>query len=97
VKLNLRTRQIERYKYALSTNTPVLHGRESFPAVSHELREELARLIAQEEKHGLLDNPTGIGIRAVWVRRLREQALTLKRHRLVKQNRQREKEASDGH
>jgi DNA phosphorothioation-associated putative methyltransferase len=96
VKLNLRTRQIECYDYAESANPPVLHRKESFLAPDHELREKFARLTAQEEKHGLLDDPSGIGTRAGWVRRLTERGFALKGHRLVRQNGQREEEASDG-
>jgi hypothetical protein len=38
----------------------------------------------QEEKHGLLDNSSGIGTRDGWARRLAERGFSLKGHRLVK-------------
>jgi DNA phosphorothioation-associated putative methyltransferase len=97
VKLNLRTRQIECYDYTQSANPPVLHRKESFLHPDHALREKFARLTAQEEKHGLLDDPSGIGTRDGWARRLNERGLLLKGHRLVKQiGRTTETRVSDG-
>jgi hypothetical protein len=87
VKLNLRTRQIECYDYARSANPPVLHRKESFLAPNHPLREKFGRLTAQEEKHGLLDDPSGIGTRDGCTRRLEERGFALKGHRLVKHQR----------
>ena len=49
-------------------------------------REKFARLTAQEEKHGLLENTSGIGTRDGWARRLAERGFNLKGHRLVKAN-----------
>jgi DNA phosphorothioation-associated putative methyltransferase len=83
-KLNLRTRQIECCDYAQSVNPPVLHRKETFLHPEHELRERFARLTCQEEKHGLLLDPSGIGTREGWARRLAERGLALKGHRLVK-------------
>ncbi len=45
-------------------------------------------LTAQEEKQGLLDDPSGIGTRDGWARRLSERGFALKGHRLVRFNRQ---------
>jgi DNA phosphorothioation-associated putative methyltransferase len=86
VKLNLRTRQIECFDYAKSSNPPVLHRKETFLHPEHELYAKFARLTAQEEKNGLLDEPSGIGTRDGWARRLKEHGFTLKGHRLVKAN-----------
>jgi DNA phosphorothioation-associated putative methyltransferase len=84
VKLNLRTRQIECYEYAQSTNPPVLHRKETFLAPSDERRGKFSRLTAQEEKNGLLDDFAGIGTRDAWQRRLNERGFALKGHRLVR-------------
>jgi DNA phosphorothioation-associated putative methyltransferase len=84
VKLNLRTRQIECYDYAHSANPPVLHRKETFLLPSDPLHSRFARLTAQEEKHGLLDDASGIGTREGWARRLSERGFCLKGHRLVK-------------
>ena len=86
MKLNLRTRQIECYDYAQSDNPPVLHRKETFLLASDPRYSRFARLTAQEEKHGLLDDPSGIGTREGWARRLSERGFTLKGHRLVRLN-----------
>src|SRR6516165_8124213 len=51
-----------------------------------QVRARFARLTAQEEKHGLLDDPSGIGTREGWARRLAERGFALKGHRLVRSN-----------
>jgi DNA phosphorothioation-associated putative methyltransferase len=86
VKLNLRTRQIECYDYAQSANPPVLHRKECFLRTDDPLRDKFARLTAQEEKHGLLEDMAGIGTRSGWARRLSERGFSLNGHRLVRNN-----------
>jgi len=88
VRVNLRTRQIDSNDYTQSTNPPVLHRKETFLLPDNPLHEKFARLTAQEEKHGLLDDPSAIGTREGWARRLSERGFTLKGHRLVRLNRQ---------
>ncbi len=89
IRVNLRTRQIDGTDYAQSTNPPVLHRKESFLATDHPLHAKFARLTACEEKNGLLDNPSGIGTREGWSRRLAERGFSLKGHRLVRSTGQR--------
>src|SRR5262249_53895010 len=84
VRLSLRSRQVECYDYAPSANPPVLHRKETFLAPDHPLPAQFARLPAQEERCGLLDDASGIGTRDGWARRLRERGYALKGHRLVK-------------
>jgi DNA phosphorothioation-associated putative methyltransferase len=84
VKLNLRTRQIDCYDYATSANPPVLHRKETFLSPGDPHRDKFARLTAQEEKQGLLEDPSGIGTRDGWQRRLSQRGFILKRHRLVR-------------
>jgi DNA phosphorothioation-associated putative methyltransferase len=86
VRLNLRTRQIECYDYAQTANPPILHRKETFLAPDDPQREKFARLTAQEEKHGLLKDTSGIGTRDGWGRRLAERGFALKGHRLLKRN-----------
>jgi DNA phosphorothioation-associated putative methyltransferase len=86
VRLNLRTRHIECYDYARSANPPVLHRKEAFLAPGDPRREKFARLTAQEAKHGLLGDTSGIGTREGWARRLAARGFALRGHRLVKQN-----------
>ena len=83
VKLSLRTREIDCFDYAASTNPPVLHRKETFLASDHPLHAKFARLTQQEEKHGLLDDSSdGIGTREGWSARLSESGLELRGHRL---------------
>jgi len=87
VRVNLRTRQIDSNDYSRSANPPVLHRKESFLLASDPRHDKFARLTAQEEKCGLLDDPSGIGSREGWARRLSERGFALKGHRLVRLNR----------
>jgi DNA phosphorothioation-associated putative methyltransferase len=84
VRLNLRTRQIDCHDYAGIANPPVLHRKETFLLSEHPLYAKFARLTAQEEKAGLLDDAASIGTREGWQRRLRERGYALKGHRLVR-------------
>jgi DNA phosphorothioation-associated putative methyltransferase len=84
VRVNLRTRHIESNDYSQSANPPILHRKETFLPQDHPLREEFARLTEQEEKHGLLDQPSTIGTREGWKRRLEEKGFALQGHRLVR-------------
>ncbi len=88
IRLNLRARQIDCYDYAQSPNPPVLHRKETFLLREHELYAKFARLTAQEEKHGLLDEPSGIGTREGWARRLQERGFAVQGHRLFRIARQ---------
>jgi hypothetical protein len=82
--VNLRTRQIDCHDYGQSANPPVLHRKESFLLASDPLHVKFARLTVQEEKYGLLDDPSGIGTRDGWAGRLRENGFQLRGHRLVR-------------
>jgi DNA phosphorothioation-associated putative methyltransferase len=84
VRLNLRTRQIECYDYSRSANPPVLHRKETFLLLSDPRHARFARLTAQEEKHGLLDEASRIGTRDGWAGRLRERGFTLRGHTITK-------------
>jgi DNA phosphorothioation-associated putative methyltransferase len=84
VRLSLRTRQLDCYDYAQSANPPVLHRKETFLHPEHPLHARFARLTRQEERHGLLAEPSAIGTRAGWEARLRAAGLALRGHRLVR-------------
>jgi DNA phosphorothioation-associated putative methyltransferase len=84
VKLSLRTRQLECYEYAGSANPPILHRKETFLNPDYPLFEKFARLTKQEEAHGLLTDPAGIGTRAGWNARLTEAGFVLRGHRLCR-------------
>lgn len=82
VRLNLRNRQIDWTDYSGSANPPVLHRKETFLHPDDERREKFAKLTAQEQKNGLLDNTPTIGTRDGWARRLAERGFVVKGHRL---------------
>jgi DNA phosphorothioation-associated putative methyltransferase len=84
IRINLRTRQIDSTDYAQSANPPILHRKETFLSNDHPLHAKFARLTAQEEKNGLLDETSGIGTREGWLRKLTERGFSLKGHRLVR-------------
>jgi DNA phosphorothioation-associated putative methyltransferase len=86
VRLNLRTRAIDCYEYGDSANPPILHRKDSFLLPNHELHAKFARLTAQEEKQGLLHDPSGIGTRGGWAKRLSERGFALRGHRLIRCN-----------
>jgi hypothetical protein len=67
------------------SNPPVLHRKESFLHPDNPMHANFARLTAQEDKLGLLDEPSGIGTRDGWARRLSERGFALKGHRVIKQ------------
>jgi hypothetical protein len=84
VRLSLRTRQLDCYDYAGSANPPVLHRKETFLPPEYPLRARFARLTQQEERHGLLSEPSGLGTRDRWQQRLREAGFALRGHRLIR-------------
>jgi DNA phosphorothioation-associated putative methyltransferase len=84
IKLNLRTREIESTDYATSANPPVLHRKETFLLPDDPRRPKFARLTAQEERAGLLDEAATIGTRSGWSERLEERGYALRGHRLVR-------------
>jgi hypothetical protein len=89
IKLSLRTLDLDCWDYAESDNPPILHRKETFLEPSHSLYARFARLTAQEEHHGLLDETATIGTRAGWQQRLDERGFTLTGHRLVRTRRDR--------
>jgi DNA phosphorothioation-associated putative methyltransferase len=84
VKLSLRTRELDCFDYARSTNPPVLHRKDAFLPADHPLHAKFARLTRQEEKHGLLDDTATIGTRDGWERRLAERGFVIRGHRLIR-------------
>ncbi len=84
VKLSLRTREIECFDYSGAANPPALHRKETFLTADHPLYARFARLTAQEEKRGLLDDSATIGTRDGWQARLSAAGFALRGHRLVR-------------
>lgn len=71
--------------YRQRDNPPVLHRKELFVAPDHPRYDTFRRLTEQEERHGLLDEPLGIGTRERWNQRLTDAGWKLSGHRLVRQ------------
>jgi DNA phosphorothioation-associated putative methyltransferase len=84
VKLSLRTREIDWFDCAGSANPPILHRKETLLTPDHPLHARFARLTAQEEKHGLLDDSATIGTRDGWEARLKAAGFALRGHRVVR-------------
>jgi len=70
--------------YSGAANPPILHRKETFVAPNYPLYQKFARLTAQQEKWGLLDDAASIGTREGWNRRLLEREVELRGHRLVR-------------
>lgn len=70
--------------YTSSLNPVVLHRKETFVTEDYPLHSKFARLSQQEEKWGLLDNPSTIGTKRGWQERLKEKSAELRGHRLVR-------------
>jgi DNA phosphorothioation-associated putative methyltransferase len=84
VKLCMRSRQLECYDFGQNGNPPILHRKESFLHDGHPLRAKFAKLTAQEERAGLLEDTANIGTREGWQTRLGETGYALRGHRLVR-------------
>jgi hypothetical protein len=68
-----------------AANPPILHRKETFLTLDHPLSARFARLTAQEENHGRLDDSATIGTRDGWEARLEEAAgFALRGHRLIR-------------
>ena len=83
-KRSLRTLEIDCFDYSTSSNPTILHRKETFLTTDHPLHAKFARLIQQEEKHGLLDDTMTIGTKEGWQARLAERGFMLRGHRLVR-------------
>lgn len=70
--------------YSTTENPPILHRKETFVTSDYPLYRKFARLTAQEEKWGLLDEANSIGTRNGWFERLTACGARLQGHRLVR-------------
>lgn len=86
IRTALDTQAIQVTSYSDHANPPVLHRKETFVGLDYRWREKFARLSAQEEAWGLLDNPTDIGTLKGWQKRLDAAGVMLRGHRVVRQH-----------
>ena len=83
--VHLQTFRLRERDYRTSRNPPILHRKETFVVPEHPLHAKFARLTRQEEFKGLFEESSRIGTRDGWEQRLRNQGLTLRGHRVVRQ------------
>lgn len=83
IRTALDTQAIQVTNYIDHSNPPVLHRKETFVDLDYPLRKKFARLSAQEEVWGLLDNPANIGTLQGWQKRLDAAGVMLRGHRVV--------------
>lgn len=69
-----------------SANPPVLHRKECFVAPDYGGRDKFERLTRQEERAGLLDDSSSIGLADGWDARLRTAGYRISGHRLVRES-----------
>ena len=85
LSVHLQTFRLRERDYRTSRNPFILHRKESFVVREHPLHAKFARLTRQEESKGLFEETSRIGTRDGWEQRLRNQGLTLRGHRVVRQ------------
>jgi DNA phosphorothioation-associated putative methyltransferase len=80
--VHLRQRQLDGRDYRASSNPPILHRKETFVTADHPMRARFARLTAQEERAGLLEQTDTIGTRDGWAAALHAHSVRVSGHRL---------------
>lgn len=85
MQANLSSLYVDYRDYSASDNPPILHRKETFVTTDYPLYEKFAKLTAQEEKAGLLENPISIGTRKGWTERLETFKLKFRGHQLIRQ------------
>jgi DNA phosphorothioation-associated putative methyltransferase len=84
MRADLKSLYVGYSDYSKVDNPPILHRKETFVTYDYPLYEEFARLTAQEENWGLLDDPTTIGTRRGWTERLQRSKVKLQGHQLFR-------------
>ena len=84
LRADLRRIHVKFTDFAESQNPPILHRKETFVPDDYPGRDKFARLTAQEERAGLLEDTRSIGTRQAWQARLDRAGLRLTGHRLVR-------------
>ena len=82
--VHLQTFRLREQDYRSRQNPPILHRKEAFLNSDHPLHAKFARLTRLEESKGLYDDPAHIGTRRGWEELLSEKGLTLRGHRLIR-------------
>jgi DNA phosphorothioation-associated putative methyltransferase len=82
--VDFRNLDVRPQDYRTRDNPPVLHRKELFVSVDYPRYETFHRLTRQEERHGLLLDPSSIGTREAWQGRLVALGWRLQGHRLLR-------------
>lgn len=82
LRAHLRTWDLRTKDFRESANPPILHRKELFCPRDYPGRDEFARLTAQEEAVGLLNDPS-IGTRNGWLAQLQRYGVTISGHDLA--------------
>lgn len=89
ISVNLQTFRSKQRSFAPDGNVPILHRKELFVSPSYPLRSKFVRLTESEERWGLYDDPSVIGLRQGWTETLRRRGVELRGHRVVRASRRR--------
>ncbi len=79
---SLDTQQTNFVYYGDRANPPILHRKETLVSDSYPLRSKFASLTRAEERAGLLEQPSAIGMKRAWDERLFRQGFALRGHQL---------------
>ena len=85
VFVDLNALKIHHRDYRRSVNPPVLHRKELLIPDSDPRHSKFARLTSEEESLGLLDDGGRIGTRSGWLATLRDHAVTIRGHRVLRE------------
>ena len=66
LSVNLSSFRMKVRRYDHSENPPILHRKETFVGADYPHREKFAKFTTQEERWGLLDEPSRIGLKNGW-------------------------------
>lgn len=83
-KVHLRELTVRTRRYETWSNPPLLHRKELLLAPDHARRSTYARLTAAEERYGLYEDPSAIGLRRGWQEALDRAGVELRGHRLIR-------------
>lgn len=84
VSVHLQTFRIKTRRDAQSANPPILHRKEAFVSPEHPMRERFAKLTRAEERAGLYEDTSRIGLADGWREALERAGVSIRGHRLLK-------------
>jgi DNA phosphorothioation-associated putative methyltransferase len=85
--IDLRDLSLKFRDYSQQDNPPILHRKETFLSPYHPLYSKFAKFTKSEEKAGLLSETKMIGNQRGWEQRLEACGVTIKHHRVIRNQR----------